>query len=233
MNLIAVPIMSFFLMPLAITSLFLMPFGLSSPVIKLFGFFIGIITGSASFVNQLPGAVWYFGYITPLSIITFLFGLFWVCLWQTRWRIAGVGIMLISFVLMLNSPKPDLIVDVNLGAVGVKNKQGRLEIYADKMPSFNRQYWAHWFGQADSEVFSLKENVFFVSSGQKVAINCNNKECNGADIQINISGGNNYIYGKVNLDKEFLKKVGVIVIFCDFNGCKFKYDDNTRFVFKN
>lgn len=205
MNLIAVPIMSFFLMPLAITSLFLMPLGLSTLVVKLLGFFIGIITESAKFVTQLPGASWYFGYLTSVSMAIFLFGLFWLCLWQTKWRIMGIGIILISFVFMLNSSKPDLIVDMNLGAIGVKNNEGVLQIYANKMPSFNKQYWAHWFGQEDCEMLPLSEGVFSVSSGQKVAINCDNKKCNLSNIKINILDRNGFIDEHVKLDREFLE----------------------------
>lgn len=76
MNLIAVPIMSFFLIPLSIISLFLMIFGIDQYCLKLIGFFIDIIIAAVKFTNTLPLSVWYFGYITKISLITFLFGFF-------------------------------------------------------------------------------------------------------------------------------------------------------------
>ncbi len=89
-NLIVVPIMSFFLMPLALLSLPLMWLNIDGFVLKIMGFFISIIINSAEYFNNLPGAVWYFGYITNLSILLFLFGFFWICIWKTNWRLWGL-----------------------------------------------------------------------------------------------------------------------------------------------
>lgn len=99
------------------------------------------------------------------------------------------------------------------------------------MPSFNKQYWAHWFGQEDCEVLPLSEGVFSVSSGQKVAINCDNKKCNLSNIQINILDRNGFIDEHIKLDREFLEMAGVVVIFCDSNKCRLKYD-NARFIYR-
>ncbi|MFU7502379.1 MAG: ComEC/Rec2 family competence protein [Candidatus Tisiphia sp.] len=143
MNLIAVPIMSFFLMPLSIISLFLMIFGIDQYCLKLVGFFINIIIAAVKFTNTLPLSVWYFSYITKISLITFLFGFFWTCLWRTKWHFLGLIIMIISVILMLNSPKPNFIFDINLNAVGIKNNNGELDIYVNEMSEFKRIYWAN------------------------------------------------------------------------------------------
>jgi len=214
MNLIAVPIMSFFLMPLAILALLLMPFGIEKYILKTIGFFIEIIADTAKFANEMPGSVWYFGYISKTSIVIFIFGFFWICLWKTRWRFLGLLTMIISFILMLSSPKPDLIFDAKLNAVGVKNNAGMLTIYANKMPEFNRIYWANWFGQADAEILPLTKNVFNTLYGQKIIINSNPLECKDAEICI---------------DRTYLENSTVILIFCDTYKCKIKTDNNKRF----
>ncbi len=59
MNLIAVPLMSFFMMPLALLSLFLMPIGADLWILKALSFFISIIINSANFITTLPFSVWY------------------------------------------------------------------------------------------------------------------------------------------------------------------------------
>ena len=96
MNLLAVPLMSFFMMPLALLSIFLMPFSADLWILKSLGFFISIVINFAEFVVIQPFSVWYFGHISPLSLIIFSFGFFWLCLWQTRWRIIGIFIMIIG-----------------------------------------------------------------------------------------------------------------------------------------
>lgn len=158
-NLLAVPIMSFVLMPLALLSIILMPIGIDAYILKIMGFFINIIINAANYVNHLPGSVWYFGYTTSASIIIFLFGFFWLCLWQTSWRLFGIVLIVVSFFLMCNSPKPDYIVDNRLQAVGVKNESGLLEIYTNKMSGFTRIYWANWYGQKDAVVKKLDLDI--------------------------------------------------------------------------
>ncbi len=218
MNLVAVPIMSFFLMPLAILSLVLMPLNLDSFVIKVMAFFIDIIVKAATIATEMPGAVWYFGYITPSSLIVFLLGFFWLCFWQTSWRLWGLGVVLISTIMMFNSPKPDLILNLNDNIIAI-NKAGTLEIYADKISGFNRQYWANWFGQKDAEVYSLEKQQlpkdlqrFTAASGKTIAINYPNSNCLAADVQINLGGYCNL--GEVVLDYSVFKEPKVVAIFC-------------------
>jgi ComEC/Rec2-related protein len=66
MNLLAVPLMSFFMMPLAILSLILIPLDVSDWSLKLLGVFVKIITDSAQIVVDLPVATINTGYITDL-----------------------------------------------------------------------------------------------------------------------------------------------------------------------
>ncbi|MFY9589306.1 ComEC/Rec2 family competence protein [Rickettsia endosymbiont of Halotydeus destructor] len=225
-NLIVVPIMSFFLMPLALLSLPLMWLNIDGFILKIMGFFIDIIIYSAEYFNNLPAAVWYFGYITNLSIILFLFGFFWICIWKTKWRLWGLMIMGVSFILMLYSPKPDLIFDAGANAVGIKNKDNQLEIYADKMPTFNRQYWANWFGQKDSPVSPLTNNIFITNQGYKVIINyenlSKNKKCEEAEIYINLLTNTKCRGSLVTINKAFLNSASVVLIFCNSTKCQIR-----------
>ncbi len=226
MNLIAVPIMSFFMMPLAIISVMLMPIGLEFIPFKLLGFFINIVIKSAHFANNSPGAVWYFGYITPLSILLFLFGFFWICIWQKTWRLWGLAIMGIAFILMFFAPKPDLIIDLKSGAIGIKNKKGKLEIHAERMSKFNQNYWANWYGQKEVDLIEndilAQNNLFTTKSGQKIAINYLKDNCYQADIQINTKEQIK-CEGKVVLHAKDLTEVSNIMLFCDKSSCKFKF----------
>ncbi|WP_332252593.1 ComEC/Rec2 family competence protein [Rickettsia helvetica] len=164
-NLIVAPITSFFLMPLALLSLPFTMIGFDNYILKLMGFFIDIIIKSSAYFNSLPAAVWYFGHITNFSILLFLFGFVWICIWKTSWRLLGLAIMAISFIFMFYSPKPELIFDANHMAVGVKDRENKLATYTDKMPAFNRTYRTNWFGQKDSMVLPLENNIFLTHYG--------------------------------------------------------------------
>ena len=158
MNLLAVPLMSFFMMPLALLSIFLMPFSADLWILKSLGFFISIVINFAEFVVIQPFSVWYFGHISPLSLIIFSFGFFWLCLWQTRWRIIGIFIMIIGVILMFITKVPDFIYDHNIKAVGINDQNG-LRIYSnEKMPKFISDYWASWFGYKQAKIFESKLN---------------------------------------------------------------------------
>ncbi len=204
-NLIAVPIMSFFLMPLAIITICLAPMGLDLPFLKLLEYFIGIILTTASFTNQLPGSVGYFGYITPASILVFIFGFLWICFWQTIWRFLGLLIMGTSFILMIYSPKPDLIIDTNLNALGVKNQQNKLEIYANQMPEFNSKYWANWFGQPDSKILPLPQPTVL-----KILDDMSKANSKQSLALLDKASCLNQLY----LDKEILVPAGTMIVFC-------------------
>jgi len=219
-------------MPLALLSLFMMVFNCEKIILKIAGFFIEIISSAAKFANELPGSVWYFGQISKMSIIIFLLGFFWICIWHGRIRPYGFIIMMISFILMFNSPKPDLIFDYNLKAIGIKNNHNNLEIYANDMPSFNRTYWANWFGQEDAEIFPMNKNefTFITEHGKKIIINP--KECVSSSVQINTNYNNSCKKGNIILDRDFLKKIGTFIVFCNKIKCWIEYDNNTRFVFK-
>ena len=122
MNLIAVPMMSFFMMPLVIIASILMPIGFDSLVLKLLSYFISIVIDSADFIVKLPGAVWSVGHIPQISLVVFTIGFFWLSLWQTRWRLAGFIIILCSLVMMIFAAKPDFIYDYSSRIIAIKRQ---------------------------------------------------------------------------------------------------------------
>ncbi|WP_341764417.1 ComEC/Rec2 family competence protein [Candidatus Tisiphia endosymbiont of Beris chalybata] len=247
LNLIAVPIMSFFLMPLAIMSLWLMIFGIDHYCLKLMGFFIDLIIKSVKFTTLLPFPLWHVGYISKLSLITFLLGFFWICLWQTKWRFLGLIIIFLSFILMILSPLPNFILDIKTNNIGLKNNNSELEIHnyfneinnpnALRPPintritisNFKRLYWAQWFGQKDAKIFMEPQNKF-ISQGNKLIINSqqisNKEQCENADIYLNLASGSKCRGHKMTITKEYLQNAGVIMIFCNTTQCKIVTNNN-------
>jgi competence protein ComEC len=187
MNLLAVPLMSFFMMPLALLSVLLMPFGVDYWVLKLLGMFISIVINFAEYIVSLPYAVWYMGHISELSLAIFSFGFFWVCLWQTKWRLIGLIIMFISCVLMAATRSPDFIYDHSLKAVAINDHDEGLKIFSEeKIPKFTADYWASWFGYKEAKLFDdkikAKDRLYILANGKSVSLNYWN--CLDSDIGI-------------------------------------------------
>lgn len=174
MNLLAVPLMSFFMMPLALLSIFLMPFSVDFWVLKSLGFFISIVINFAEFIVSQPFSVWYFGHISPLSLIVFSFGFFWVCFWQTCWRIFGIFIMTIGVGLMFISKTPDFIYDHSIKAVGINDKNSLIIYSNDQIPKFISDYWASWFGYKHAKIvesqISGKDRIYILDNGKSISL---------------------------------------------------------------
>lgn len=223
MNLLAVPLMSFFMMPLALLSIFLMPFSADLWILKSLGFFISIVINFAEFVVIQPFSVWYFGHISPLSLIIFSFGFFWLCLWQTRWRIIGIFIMIIGVILMFITKVPDFIYDHNIKAVGINDQNG-LRIYSnEKMPKFISDYWASWFGYKQAKIFESKLNrkdrLYVLENGKTVSLNYWN--CLESDLGIMTSRKLKCKNSSNIISNSYLWKKKKILVYCDVhNTCE-------------
>ena len=218
-NLLVVPLVSFIIMPLGILSMFLLPVGLDNYILLLIGKCIGIIIEISDWVTSLPGSVWNFGYITPESLCIYMLGLFWVMLWNTRFRLYGLIIITISLYMMFMSPKPDVIFDAKMQILGIRNKQGQLEITAPKISNFTKTYWNNWFGQKNGILHIediAHEHHIVTGSGKIVNILYNTSHDNG-DINI--------------IAHDWLDK-GALLVFCNSNKCVLKYEDKKRFKFQ-
>ena len=218
-NLLVVPLVSFALMPLGILAMLLLPLGFDHYLLLTMGKFISIIINIANWVTNLPGSVWNFGYITPESLCVYMFGLFWVMLWNTKFRLYGLGIIAISLYMMWMSPKPDVMFDAKMQILGIKNADGKLEITAPKISNFTKTYWNNWYGQKDGIVHLediTQDHHIITASGRAVGILYDHRHSN-ADIDI--------------IAHDWLSK-GALLVFCDTNKCAIKYEDKKRFRFK-
>ena len=228
-NLVAVPITSIFVMPLAIAGLILMVFGLHHYIFVILGFFIGIIIDSAKYFISLPGSKWYFGFIEPINLLLYLFGFFIICFSKKKENIFAIIIIIISFILMLNKENPDIIFDSNKEILGTQNEKNELEIYSKKYNSFTQEYWANWFGLEKSKFYTRdtsQENIIFITKDEKkIIIITDRYKCQEADLFINNIDDRICRRSKQNLVKKDLENYGTIAVFCkkNKNNCKIQY----------
>lgn len=147
-NLIAMPIVSIWVMPSGLLALLAMPFGFDGMVWRLMGEGIGWMVAVALWVATLPGAVGRmpaFG-IGPLLICTA--GLAVVCLLKTPLRWCGAILIALSAVLALRAPQPDVLVASDGQALAVRGKDGRLAILRTGRDNFTVREWLAADGDA-------------------------------------------------------------------------------------
>lgn len=153
-NLAAVPIMGFWIAPMACLALLLAPVGLGDEALLLMGVGIEAVLEIAHWIARLPGAVQPVrsapGYV--LGII--MAGGLWLILWRGWWRLAGVAVIAAGLVAWETGPRrPDLLVSPGARLVGLVGPEGRALDHG-KAQSFAAENWLHsdgdWATQAEA-----------------------------------------------------------------------------------
>lgn len=145
-NLVIVPLVSFIIMPLGILSVSLSALGLDIYLYPLLEYSINLVEKIATLIANLPGSVWYFGHISHVYLLLYLLGLVWIIIWQVRIRYLGFALMLLSFSLMVALPRPDNVINKELGYKAFVNEDSDLEIIGDNISKFHLEYISHYFG---------------------------------------------------------------------------------------
>lgn len=97
-NALAVPLTSMLVMPAGMAALTLMPLGLEAWPLRLMGWGIEGILAVAREVAGWPGAALAIAPLPGWGLALMSFGLCWLCLWRTRWRLLGLAAIGAGFV---------------------------------------------------------------------------------------------------------------------------------------
>ncbi|MBM3567951.1 MAG: ComEC/Rec2 family competence protein [Alphaproteobacteria bacterium] len=146
-NMLAVPVASFWVMPLVVAAFALMPFGLDGWALAGLGLGIDLLSAMAKTVAAWPGAAWTLPAMPLWGMAAVTLGGLWLCLWRQAWRRLGwvgvVGGCLSPFV----TPTPDLLVDAEGRALAIKSAEGGLMVDAPRGGDFAVQTWLRRAGE--------------------------------------------------------------------------------------
>lgn len=107
-NLLAMPLFSLFVMPLAVISLLAMPLGLESYPLFLMGKAMEPILNAAEWIAGWPGAMAYIGAAPNWVLPTYALGFVALCMGRRFWKCVGLGFIASAFAGWGSSPSPDL-----------------------------------------------------------------------------------------------------------------------------
>ena len=140
-NLLAAPIVSFLIMPMALLALVAMPFGIEAWPLKAMGLGIAAMVWIGKWVASWPGAVTVLPQISGAALVLIVLGLLWLCLWQTRTRAFGLVIAAFGLALAPPSTRPDVLIDRDGATAALRSESGNLVIPPATAASYSVDNW--------------------------------------------------------------------------------------------
>jgi competence protein ComEC len=140
-NLLAMPVVSAWVMPAGILGLVAMPFGLDGYCWQLMGAGLDWMIFIALWVTSLPGAVGRVAAFGSGPLLLCTLGLVVLCLLKTPLRFIGAILLGGAIVLMIRAPQPDVLVTADGSAVAVRGADGRLAMVKSGSDTFAFKEW--------------------------------------------------------------------------------------------
>jgi competence protein ComEC len=140
-NLLAAPLVSILIMPMAVLSLAVMPFGLEFWPLQVMGAGIDLMVATGEWVASWPGAVSVLPQISGLALVLIVLGGLWLCLWQTRARALGLVIAACGLARAPHGERPDVLVERDGGTAALRSPSGSLVFPPATAASYSAENW--------------------------------------------------------------------------------------------
>jgi competence protein ComEC len=125
-NVLAIPLVTFVVMPLIALALLFDLVGLGAPLWWLAGQSLELLLAIAHWVASQPGAVRLMPQIATGVILLYVAGMLWLALWRGRVRLWGLAAVGAAVATMLTTPAPDLLVARDGRQIAVAGEGGQL-----------------------------------------------------------------------------------------------------------
>lgn len=126
-NLLAAPVVAFWVMPALLLFLISIPLGMAVWGIKPLVAGVQVINEIAAWVSALEGANVgeNLSQMPEWSIVIITFGLLWLCIWEAKWRRLGLVMIVIGFVGFISAEKAEFLFDKGGETYACLGKNGR------------------------------------------------------------------------------------------------------------
>lgn len=223
-NLLAIPLVSFAIMPLALACVFSLAFGGSDGLFWLWGKSIMILCEIANVIATLPGASIQVKAVPSQSLAIFAFGMLWLCLWKKNWRWLGMLPMLLSVVswrmfelpIAYVSPKTDIMAYL---------EDDTIHISSDHPDAFLVANWAQEWGVCKHRIWPKTyhhvedSNLILITSPKDGIDHLQQLLANGAKLNTVITFGYAKTLKKYQIkipaviDRDIIKYEGGIAVY--------------------
>lgn len=150
-NLVAIPLVSFIILPLSFIAFFAMGLGLESLPLEVLGFFVEKLLNLSEFIANLPNSNFNIGNFPLLSFLLIVFGQILLSIWQNILRFLGFLPIFIGILIIIFKPMPKFLINKNASFFAFYQND-KLILSSDK--SFEAKNLAKKFGK--KEYFLIK-----------------------------------------------------------------------------
>jgi competence protein ComEC len=140
-NLLAMPVVSVWVMPMGILGVLAMPFGFDGFFWKMMGDGLDWMIAVALWVTSLPGAVGRMAAFGSGTLLLGTAGLLLLCLLRSPLRLAGVLVLALATLCAIRTQQPDILVAPDGSAVAVRTATGRLAVVRTGNDTFTVKEW--------------------------------------------------------------------------------------------
>ncbi|KAB2851254.1 MAG: hypothetical protein F9K44_02155, partial [Hyphomicrobiaceae bacterium] len=140
-NMLALPVMTFLVMPCVLLTLLLTPLGLEWFALALMGPGIDVVLAIGRWTSSLPGAVARVATINEWSLPLFSAGGLWLVIWHGKKRWLGVLAIAAAVAVAPLRSKPDVLISRDGRTVAVRGPDGRLTAIQARRPTFDLIRW--------------------------------------------------------------------------------------------
>ena len=159
-NILAVPVVGFWVMPAALLAMILLPFGLDGWGWWLMGQGIDLVDRIAQMTSDLPGAALDLPSMPPAALVVFTLCALWLCLWRQSWRRYGLAGMAVGVAIAVLHRPPDLMIDATGRLAALRDSRGQLVFAPGRGAQRARETWAAMAGQGkDAREWSEADGV--------------------------------------------------------------------------
>lgn len=152
-NLIAMPVMGFWVMPAAALSVMAMPLGWDGPALALLGRGIEVMLALGGWVAHLPGAVSVLAAMPLSALLAVSGGGLWLVIWRGRRRWLGLTGLAAGMVLAMIAARPDMLVAPDGQTVAIRGTDGLLRFAVPPKDKFVARQWL----QRDGDTRTLEQ----------------------------------------------------------------------------
>lgn len=153
-NLIAVPLMVFWILPMGMLFLSTMPCGYGDGFLRLMGYGIDLVLYTARMVSRFPHAVIDVQNMPSWGLALYFLGLCILCLCVTRIRIVGFFLMGIGVLSCLFFMPPDLVLSADGQMIGVRHEGKLLLVCQRGCNSAILEAWRKYLGSTERILLS-------------------------------------------------------------------------------
>ena len=150
-NAIAVPVTTMLVMPAGMVAALLMPLGLERLALVPMGWGVEAILAIAHWVAGWPGAAMSAVPIPGWGLGLCTFGLIWLCLWRTGWRLFGLPFLLVGLASASLDRRPDLLVSGDGRLIGVHAGATLFTQRLSGASAMTRENWQRLYAVTETE----------------------------------------------------------------------------------